>query len=101
MNLVGPRVQVSLPERVPSGGDSHTSTHGAFGALAFGSKLSGLATASAPISPMLVAGCIVVSTGGNEDVDHQNKGIQIEFESKGILNLNISEPIKHFLMDSY
>ena len=58
-----------------------------------------LATASAPISPMLVAGCIVVSTGGNEDVDHQNKGIQIE--SKGILNLNISEPIKHFLMDSY
>ena len=48
---------------------------------------------------MLVAGCIVVSTGGNEDVDHQNKGIQIE--SKGILNLNISEPIKHFLMDSY
>jgi hypothetical protein len=57
-----------------------------------------LATASAPISPMLVAGCIVV-TGGNEDVDHQNKGIQIE--SIGILNLNISDPIKHFLMDSY
>ncbi len=43
LHVVGPELGITLPGMVIVGGDSHTSTHGAFGALAFGTGSSELA----------------------------------------------------------
>ncbi|GMA49775.1 hypothetical protein GCM10025857_11320 [Alicyclobacillus contaminans] len=36
MHVIGPELGLTLPGKTVVCGDSHTSTHGAFGALAFG-----------------------------------------------------------------
>ena len=36
MHVIGPQLGITLPGTTIVCGDSHTSTHGAFGALAFG-----------------------------------------------------------------
>jgi 3-isopropylmalate/(R)-2-methylmalate dehydratase large subunit len=43
LHVVGPELGITLPGTIIVGGDSHTCTHGAFGALAFGTGSSELA----------------------------------------------------------
>ena len=43
LHVVGPELGITLPGMIIVGGDSHTCTHGAFGALAFGTGSSELA----------------------------------------------------------
>ena len=51
VHVIGPELGLTLPGLLVNCGDSHTSTHGAFGALAFGIGATEVAPSRKPIKP--------------------------------------------------
>ncbi|MGH3770015.1 MAG: 3-isopropylmalate dehydratase large subunit [Pseudonocardiaceae bacterium] len=68
VHVVGPQLGLTQPGMTVVCGDSHTSTHGAFGALAFGIGTSEvehvLATQTLPLRPFKTMAVVVHSRGG-------------------------------------
>src|SRR5262249_39826948 len=68
VHVVGPQLGLTLPGMTVVCGDSHTSTHGAFGALAFGIGTSEvehvLATQTLPLRPFKTMAIVVQSRKG-------------------------------------
>ena len=72
VHVVGPEYGITLPGATIVCGDSHTSTHGAFGAIAFGIGTS-------EVEHVLATGCL-----------WQNKAQNMKIEVKGQLANNVS-----------
>jgi 3-isopropylmalate/(R)-2-methylmalate dehydratase large subunit len=68
VHVIGPQLGLTQPGMTVVCGDSHTSTHGAFGALAFGIGTSEvehvLATQTLPLRPFKTMAIVVQSRGG-------------------------------------
>jgi 3-isopropylmalate/(R)-2-methylmalate dehydratase large subunit len=79
VHVVGPQLGLTQPGMTVVCGDSHTSTHGAFGALAFGIGTSEvehvLATQTLPLRPFKTMAVIVQSRDGALPADVTSKDI--------------------------
>ncbi|MDQ3762886.1 MAG: 3-isopropylmalate dehydratase large subunit [Actinomycetota bacterium] len=79
VHVVGPQLGLTQPGMTVVCGDSHTSTHGAFGALAFGIGTSEvehvLATQTLPLRPFKTMAVVVQSRDGALPADVTSKDI--------------------------
>ena len=97
VHAVGPQLGLTQPGMTVVCGDSHTSTHGAFGALAFGIGTSQvehvLATQTLPIAPFILAIIAKIGTNGAQGhvIEYRGRAIeQLSMEARmTICNMSI------------